>query len=58
MQRDDERIKFSDRVLLKLADRVEHDGNQYYITTAQGARRYPKNSRACGNGSLSGGSRR
>jgi hypothetical protein len=39
MQRDDQRIKFSDRVLLKLADRVEYDGNQYYIATSTG--RFP-----------------
>jgi hypothetical protein len=42
MQRDDERIKFSDRVLLKLADRVEHDGNQYYITTSTGRSPIPE----------------
>jgi hypothetical protein len=39
MQRDDQRIKFTDRVLLKLADRVEYDSNQYYIATGTG--RFP-----------------
>ncbi len=42
MQRDDERIKFSDRVLLKLADRVEYDGNQYYIATRTGRSPIPE----------------
>ena len=42
MQRDDERIKFSDRVLLKLADRVEYDGNQYYIATSTGRSPIPE----------------
>lgn len=38
LQRDGERIKFNDRVLLKLAIFIEYDEDQYYFST--GGKRY------------------
>jgi hypothetical protein len=35
LQREDERIKFSDRVLLKLSAFIDYDAGRYYFSSGQ-----------------------